>query len=91
MSLNKYRILITGGGGFLGQNIVKALRTHPQFPQFHNAEISIFSRSPYPQLEKEYKVDSITGDIRDFSSVLGAVKGKNIIFLIFLNSYSYYP
>ncbi|MEM1007947.1 MAG: NAD-dependent epimerase/dehydratase family protein, partial [Myxococcota bacterium] len=67
-------ILVTGGGGFLGQAILKALRN--QYPQ---AKLRSFARQYYPALDA-LDVQQILGDLRDPSCVEQAVQGTDLVF-----------
>lgn len=58
------RILITGGGGFLGQAIVKKLRAV-------QAEVASYSRSHYPQLT-QWGCHTYRGDIADATALTKA-------------------
>lgn len=66
------RLLVTGGGGFLGKALAKSLvkRGH---------EVRSFSRRGYPELEA-LGITSKQGDIADEKSVLGAAKGCDAVF-----------
>ncbi len=66
------RILVTGGGGFLGSNIARALHS-----QGH--EVVSFSRGDYPWMARS-GIESIPGDLADFSAVSGAVRGCDVVF-----------
>jgi len=69
---NLRRVLVTGGGGFLGQAIVKLLRKKAY-------EIRSFSRSTYPELEN-LQVEQVQGDISDANAVEQACKGMDLVF-----------
>jgi len=66
------RILVTGGGGFLGKAIVKKL-VHS------NYEITSLSRGYYSELEK-MDVKQIQGDLSDEQVVLDAVKDIDVVY-----------
>ncbi len=66
------KILVTGGGGFLGKAIVKMLLEK-------NAEVTSFSRHLYLDLKK-MGVKQIQGDLFDEASVDIAVKGMDMVF-----------
>ncbi|RLA64523.1 MAG: hypothetical protein DRQ88_10770 [Epsilonproteobacteria bacterium] len=66
------KILITGGGGFLGRHIFKKL-----FGNGH--ELYSFSRSNSP-FYKENDIHWIQGDIQNYDDVIEAIKGKDIVF-----------
>lgn len=70
--LGKMKILVTGGGGFLGKALCKGLveRGH---------EVTSFSRGHYPELEK-LGVKQIAGDLADRNAVVDAAKGNEAIF-----------
>ena len=68
------KILITGGGGFLGSNIITKLLELPQVEVFN------FSRNKYPELE-EKGVTCLVGDIRSKSDIANLdLKGFEAIF-----------
>ncbi|MHA1439839.1 MAG: NAD-dependent epimerase/dehydratase family protein [Promethearchaeota archaeon] len=66
------KVLVTGGGGFLGRYIVEKLLERGD-------KVSIFCRGFYPELE-EIGVKVIRGDIRDRFAVKAAIKGHQIVF-----------
>ncbi|MHA1147127.1 MAG: NAD-dependent epimerase/dehydratase family protein [Promethearchaeota archaeon] len=66
------KVLVTGGGGFLGRYIVEKLLERGD-------EVSIFCRGFYPELE-EMGVKLIRGDIQDRFVVKDAIKGHQIVF-----------
>jgi len=73
MSLKSPRkVLVTGGGGFLGYAISKLLSERGD-------SITSFSRSFYPELEP-FNAEQIRGDISDKKAVENACKGKEIVF-----------
>ncbi|NJL59500.1 MAG: NAD-dependent epimerase/dehydratase family protein, partial [Desulfobacteraceae bacterium] len=69
---NNSNILVTGGGGFLGQAIIRQLIAR-------NEKVCSFSRQFYPELEK-MGVHQIQGDIADKASVESACKGMESVF-----------
>ncbi len=66
------RILVTGGGGFLGGALVRRL-----VEEGH--QVRSFSRKDYPEL-RELGVETLQGDIRDFKAVLEACQGCDVVF-----------
>ena len=66
------KILVTGGGGFLGKHIIKKLLEQ-------NHEVYNFSRSFYPELEKQ-GVTCLRGNISHFKEVFKALEGKEAVF-----------
>ncbi|MEX1366107.1 MAG: NAD-dependent epimerase/dehydratase family protein [Nannocystaceae bacterium] len=65
-------ILVTGGGGFIGRSIVKALRDRGD-------EVRTLSRGDYPQL-REWGADTKRGDLADAEVVREAVQGCEGVF-----------
>ncbi len=65
------KVLITGGGGFLGGHIVKLL-----LKEGH--EVTSFSRGSYPDLEAQ-GVKTYRGDLSDLDAVSDALKGKDAV------------
>ena len=66
------KILVTGGGGFLGQALCKGLagRGH---------EVSSFNRGHYPALDA-FGVQQLQGDVADRDTVLAACTGMDAVF-----------
>ena len=65
------KILVTGGGGFLGRYVVKKLLAR-------GYTVRVLGRSEQPDL-KEAGVDVIQGDIRDATIVRAAARGVDVI------------
>ncbi|MDP3283288.1 MAG: NAD-dependent epimerase/dehydratase family protein, partial [Desulfobacterales bacterium] len=73
MSLKSPRkVLVTGGGGFLGYAIAKLLSERGD-------RVTSFSRRFYPELEL-FNAEQIRGDISDKKAVENACQGKEIVF-----------
>jgi nucleoside-diphosphate-sugar epimerase len=66
------KVLVTGGGGFLGGAIVGLLKQRGD-------DVCSFSRGSYAELET-LGIDQIQGDISDQSAVDQAVKGMDLVF-----------
>ena len=64
--------LVTGGGGFLGSGIARALLER-------DWNVRTFARGDYPAL-RERGIETIRGDIADNSQVSSAVNGCDIVF-----------
>ncbi|MDI6784203.1 MAG: SDR family NAD(P)-dependent oxidoreductase [bacterium] len=80
--MSKQKILVTGGAGFVGSNLVNRLVEQGN-------EVTIFDNLSRKGTEKNVawlqekfgtKVQVIQGDVRNFSQVNDAVKGKEVIF-----------
>lgn len=69
---NKQKVLVTGGGGFLGGAIVEMLVQK-------DYNVSSFSRGKYPALES-LGVNQIQGDLANPEDVSNAVKGMDVVF-----------
>lgn len=65
------KVLVTGGGGFLGRYIAQALL-------IRGDQVRSLGRSPQPELER-WGVDAITGDIADPDIVTKAATGCDAI------------
>ena len=66
------KALVTGGGGFLGGAIVRALAARGD-------RVRSFSRADYPAL-RALGVDQVRGDIADAAAVAAAVQGCDAVF-----------
>lgn len=66
------KILVTGGGGFLGQKLCQGLRAHGH-------RVISFNRGRYPALEA-IGVVQIQGDLADQVAVIAATKDTDAIF-----------
>ena len=78
-SLDSATITITGGTGSFGKTMVRHLLLD------NVDEIRVFSRdeNKQDQMRKEFddtRLKFILGDVRDLSSVEGAIKGSNFVF-----------
>ena len=72
VAVDAMKILVTGGGGFLGQALCRGLveRGH---------DVASFNRGRYPALDA-IGVRQIRGDLADRDAVLAAAKGMDAIF-----------
>ena len=66
------RVLVTGGGGFLGGVIVRMLRERGD-------QVRSFSRADYPALTK-LGVEQVRGDLGDLAAVIASAKGCDTVF-----------
>lgn len=66
------KVLVTGGGGFLGGALVRALVAR-------GAEVSSLHRGSYPALDA-LGVRTVRGDLADPSAVAAAVRGAEVVF-----------
>lgn len=66
------RVLVTGGGGFLGQALCRGLRERGH-------EVASFNRGDYPALER-LGVRQLRGDLADRDAVAAACAGVDAVF-----------
>lgn len=66
------KILVIGGGGFLGKSIVRMLLSRRE-------EVRVFGRNVYPGLEA-LGVECVQGDLRNPEDVKRAVTGSELVF-----------
>ncbi|MDR0867202.1 MAG: NAD-dependent epimerase/dehydratase family protein [Planctomycetota bacterium] len=67
------RVLITGGGGFLGRHLIAKLRARPDY------QIRAFGRRAYPDLTA-LGVETVVGDLADAAALTAAVRGVDAVF-----------
>ena len=66
------KVLITGGGGFLGKAIVSRLVERGD-------DVRSFARNHYPELE-EMGVEQVQGNLRDADAVLKACEDREVVY-----------
>lgn len=71
-SRSQQRVLVTGGGGFLGRAIVQKLIVTGN-------EVRSFSRKDYPEL-REWGVEVVQGDLADKKAVSAACSDRDVVF-----------
>ena len=71
-NLKNKRVLVTGGGGFLGKAIINHLIAYTPF-------IRSLSRKYYPELDK-LKVQQVRGDLANADAVNQACQDQDIVF-----------
>jgi nucleoside-diphosphate-sugar epimerase len=73
MNWKNESVLVTGGGGFLGKQIIEALR------RLNCGSIRSVGRRPQPELEKN-GVEVLRGEISDSSFILKACESRSLVF-----------
>jgi UDP-glucose 4-epimerase len=71
------KVLVTGGAGFIGSNIVRALLARGDDVRVLD-NFSTGSRSNLAELERD--VDLVEGDLRSYERVHAAVRGTEVVF-----------
>ncbi len=66
------RVLVTGGGGFIGLALVRALREQ-------GIAVRVLGRHKYPRVEA-LGAENVQGDIRDLDTVTRAARGCDTVF-----------
>jgi nucleoside-diphosphate-sugar epimerase len=66
------RAFVTGGGGFLGGALVRALRARGD-------DVTSFARGDYPAL-RELGVTHVRGDIADLEALTRTIRGHDVVF-----------
>lgn len=78
--MDKYKILLTGGAGFIGSNLADGLVEHPDIDKVVVLDnLSTGSEENVSRLLKHPKYSFVNGDIRDFSACMEASKGMNAV------------
>ncbi len=78
--IKKSNILVTGGAGFIGSNIVKELLNHPYVEKVRVLDnLSTGNKNNLESFMSNPKFDFLWGDIRDVSTCLAACKNMDKI------------
>jgi UDP-N-acetylglucosamine/UDP-N-acetylgalactosamine 4-epimerase len=80
MSNQKYNVLVTGGAGFIGSNLVEALLKDERVQIVR--VLDDFSNGKHKNLEAfkgNSRLEVIEGDIRNFATCVSAMKGMHLI------------
>jgi len=78
--MNKYKVLLTGGAGFIGSNIAEGLVEHSDIDKVVVLDnLSTGSEENISGLFKHPKFSFWKGDIRDFKTCMEASKGMNAV------------
>ena len=70
---NNPSILVTGGTGFIGANLVKKLYNGKN-------KITVFAKDEYHPFLKGLKINVVKGDIRNYNSTLKAIKSHQYVY-----------
>jgi UDP-N-acetylglucosamine 4-epimerase len=74
------KILLTGGAGFIGSNILRSLIADARVEMVRVLDnLSTGSRANFAEFEDHPKFEFIWGDIRDYSACLDAARGMDMI------------
>jgi len=80
MSKNKYKVLVTGGAGFIGSNLVEALLNDSRVDSVRVLDdFSNGKRSNLDAFLNDPRLEVVEGDIRDYATCVKAVKGMDLI------------
>ena len=76
----KFKVLLTGGAGFIGSNIAEALVSHPDIDKVIVLDnLSTGNEENISSLKSSSKFSFLKGDIRDFNTCLEASSGTDLI------------
>jgi UDP-N-acetylglucosamine/UDP-N-acetylgalactosamine 4-epimerase len=74
------RILITGGAGFIGSNLVERLLTRQDVEQVRVLDnLSTGSMKNIEEFEKDAKLEFVLGDIRDYETCMNVCDGMDVV------------
>lgn len=77
---NKHNILITGGAGFIGSNLVQSTLANPAFEKVRVLDnLSTGHYSNIQEFESNPDFEFIRGDIRDFDVCANACEGVDLV------------
>ncbi|MBA2329390.1 MAG: GDP-mannose 4,6-dehydratase, partial [Flavisolibacter sp.] len=78
--LGGLNILVTGGAGFIGSNLVGYLLEHPQVNKVRILDnLATGSLKNLEKFQNNIKFEFIKGDIRDYQTCLKTCEGTNLI------------
>jgi UDP-N-acetylglucosamine/UDP-N-acetylgalactosamine 4-epimerase len=74
------RILVTGGAGFIGSNLVERLLTRQDVEQVRVLDnLSTGSMKNIEEFEKDAKLEFVLGDIRDYETCMNVCDGMDVV------------